>query len=96
MDSAGQISSTTGYAGCTGSRTVGQFTISGTAGVPITLSTVRSPATYNMIFYPTLQMTHGVFDTNGELVVKVWGDLELNNAIAGDVNIEYTITANYQ
>ncbi len=94
MSSGGSLSGTAGM-DCAGDQVPGVFSISGANGAVISLS-VTQGSTDGVVFNPVIDGSISRTLANGLTTVTILGSLILNNAIDGDKNISYTLTANYE
>ena len=94
MSATGELSGSPEMA-CTGTRTPGIFTISGTTGSTIIVSTTQG-SSGGVTFQPEIAGGSNHLLDNGQAIVTVGGRLTLDSASEGIKSIAYTVTANYQ
>lgn len=94
LTAAGNVEAGNG-ANCGGNGQVGEFQISGKANQSISISVEAGEASKGVNFLPELHSEAQTVLKDGVAVAKIGGQLDLNNAEAGDHNLTYVLVVNY-
>jgi len=76
--------------------TVGDFTVSGTAGQAVNVAVSNGSTSGGVTFNPVLASSATPTLVGGNTTVNVMGSLDLVSATAGAKALTYTLTVNYQ